>query len=587
MHSLRQSEARLWDNERLMYSYGFDSIISCIFILSAAEKNGIVSPDAKAMLAQTVGSLLQEENSLPLLAKNPIAMQYLLSAICVQCSDERNWLAVSNGLGEMFSTGGFGAPKDFQYVSLYESKDQNHEVANESNSNSENRDNQIGSGTGPVVGQDPTEESFRHDIGDGDTSAHPDRDSSAIRRRVRSTNPVSLGIENQASMTMQFKYNTSTEEKRDKSLRSSDYGLARYHVSKVLFDGLKHDFSLSDSFLNSIFDHINWTITEMLSIVDELPAGEENSENDLVHRHETSTVRRALATCELAGKLVRTLEAIAVNAPEVLIGDATVLLDGREKAADDADERVSNAALELKTTRLAEIISFGLQQFGPESKAVKWLNKCPVYLIAAYLGIILALKGEPETRTPLSYSRTRQRSLTEALIGQGLKPEIVEKAEKLVLATCEASKEEEESRNLENTGPTKLKFEYPPQYEMEALHSAVKMLWEHYRAVTNLAQNSSQINKAGIEGKGRRDGDIGEEDEAPPEFLDPIMSTVMRDPVLLPSSGIIVDRLTIERHLLSSGSDPFSRAPLTRDELRPDADLRRRITEWRNARIGQ
>lgn len=43
-----------------------------------------------------------------------------------------------------------------------------------------------------------------------------------------------------------------------------------------------------------------------------------------------------------------------------------------------------------------------------------------------------------------------------------------------------------------------------------------------------------------------------EEDEmlpdAPDDFLDPIMSTLMRDPVILPSSQIVVDRTTIARY---------------------------------------
>jgi len=38
--------------------------------------------------------------------------------------------------------------------------------------------------------------------------------------------------------------------------------------------------------------------------------------------------------------------------------------------------------------------------------------------------------------------------------------------------------------------------------------------------------------------------------DAPDEFLDPIMSTLMLDPVLLPSSNVTVDRSTIARHLL-------------------------------------
>lgn len=39
-------------------------------------------------------------------------------------------------------------------------------------------------------------------------------------------------------------------------------------------------------------------------------------------------------------------------------------------------------------------------------------------------------------------------------------------------------------------------------------------------------------------------------DDAPDEFLDPIMSCLMSDPVILPSSKQIVDRSTISRHLL-------------------------------------
>lgn len=38
--------------------------------------------------------------------------------------------------------------------------------------------------------------------------------------------------------------------------------------------------------------------------------------------------------------------------------------------------------------------------------------------------------------------------------------------------------------------------------------------------------------------------------EAPEEFLDPILGTIMKDPVKLPSSGMIVDRGTIARHIL-------------------------------------
>lgn len=47
--------------------------------------------------------------------------------------------------------------------------------------------------------------------------------------------------------------------------------------------------------------------------------------------------------------------------------------------------------------------------------------------------------------------------------------------------------------------------------------------------------------------------------DAPDDFLDPIMSTLMLDPVILPSSKVTVDRATISRHLLSDQSDMFNR----------------------------
>jgi hypothetical protein len=39
-------------------------------------------------------------------------------------------------------------------------------------------------------------------------------------------------------------------------------------------------------------------------------------------------------------------------------------------------------------------------------------------------------------------------------------------------------------------------------------------------------------------------------DDAPDEYLDPITSVLMTDPVMLPSSRQILDRATIARHLL-------------------------------------
>lgn len=57
-------------------------------------------------------------------------------------------------------------------------------------------------------------------------------------------------------------------------------------------------------------------------------------------------------------------------------------------------------------------------------------------------------------------------------------------------------------------------------------------------------------------------------DDIPDEYVDPMMATVMLDPVKLPS-GIITDRKHILRHLLTSPIDPFSRLPCTIEDLVP------------------
>ncbi|XP_037957419.1 ubiquitin conjugation factor E4 B [Teleopsis dalmanni] len=68
--------------------------------------------------------------------------------------------------------------------------------------------------------------------------------------------------------------------------------------------------------------------------------------------------------------------------------------------------------------------------------------------------------------------------------------------------------------------------------------------------------------------------------EAPDEFRDPLMDTLMTDPVILPS-GTIMDRSIITRHLLNSSTDPFNRQLLTEDMLVPNVELKQRIEEWR------
>lgn len=51
------------------------------------------------------------------------------------------------------------------------------------------------------------------------------------------------------------------------------------------------------------------------------------------------------------------------------------------------------------------------------------------------------------------------------------------------------------------------------------------------------------------------------------------MATLMRDPVILPSSRAVIDRSTIKSHLLSDTKDPFNRAPLALEDVIPSECL--------------
>ncbi|OBA24255.1 hypothetical protein METBIDRAFT_77088 [Metschnikowia bicuspidata var. bicuspidata NRRL YB-4993] len=69
--------------------------------------------------------------------------------------------------------------------------------------------------------------------------------------------------------------------------------------------------------------------------------------------------------------------------------------------------------------------------------------------------------------------------------------------------------------------------------------------------------------------------------EIPDEFLDPLMYTLMEDPVILPGSRITMDRSTIKAHLLSDPTDPFNRMPLTLEDVIDDVEMRQKIHDFK------
>jgi ubiquitin conjugation factor E4 B len=85
--------------------------------------------------------------------------------------------------------------------------------------------------------------------------------------------------------------------------------------------------------------------------------------------------------------------------------------------------------------------------------------------------------------------------------------------------------------------------------------------------------------KAVKEADDQDDEDFG---EIPEEYLDQIMFSLMKDPVILPTSKAVVDRSTIQGHLLSDPHDPFNRMPLKIEDVIEDAELKAKINAWRD-----
>ena len=96
----------------------------------------------------------------------------------------------------------------------------------------------------------------------------------------------------------------------------------------------------------------------------------------------------------------------------------------------------------------------------------------------------------------------------------------------------------------------------------------------HIEQFQALTQKTLEISIANA----KKDEDF---EDAPDEFIDPMMCELMEDPVLLPTSGNVMDRKHITRHLLSTPNDPFNRQPLTEEMLKPQIELKDRIDRWK------
>jgi ubiquitin conjugation factor E4 B len=124
---------------------------------------------------------------------------------------------------------------------------------------------------------------------------------------------------------------------------------------------------------------------------------------------------------------------------------------------------------------------------------------------------------------------------------------------------------------------------YRPEYWSEAHKILAKYALKSPEQLREWEQMAAQIETA----KDQADLEEADLGEIPEKYEDPLMATLMEDPVTLPISKQVVDRSTIQSHLLSDPHDPFNRTPLKIEDVIPNDELRDEIQNWKANLLAQ
>lgn len=91
-------------------------------------------------------------------------------------------------------------------------------------------------------------------------------------------------------------------------------------------------------------------------------------------------------------------------------------------------------------------------------------------------------------------------------------------------------------------------------------------------------QNMAERIKTAKDAADMEEADLG---DIPEEYTDPLMASLMEDPVILPMSKQVIDRSTIQSYLLSDPRDPFNRTPLKIEDVIDNTELKEEIQAWK------
>jgi Kip1 ubiquitination-promoting complex protein 1 len=348
---------------------------------------------------------------------------------------------------------------------------------------------------------------------------------------------------------------------RGEGFGENPYKISSSVMKKSFCEAYETHSSSFSEFLTRLFNMLNWTATELTVALKELvPHIHDTGHASRTTPEAQQSMRKCAVMFELMCNLLRVLEFISAQVPEAFV-------TGPDK--------------EMNVSRLVETISFVLSHTtnGPDASD---FNKvvCLTQDSARSLsnGPGAELEHEEHVKAHAALEKVTRTAVIAPLAGvlfhmvyrgaHSAKEELKEGSRMIVASFCETGELPSQALAFftSSAGEDCIKAcEAPPATaQVEQLREALAMVLKHSEAYKD--QQAEEADEAG---------------DIPDDFLDPIQCTLMRDPVTLPDSGVVLDRSTIKRHLLCDPSDPFSRASLTIEQVTPNKELKDRISLWK------
>jgi Kip1 ubiquitination-promoting complex protein 1 len=387
-------------------------------------------------------------------------------------------------------------------------------------------------------------------------------------------------------------------------------------------------------FISSVFNQVNSGLGELVHAIKRLTLGEVQSTVGQVQL--LGAIKNAWFTTCLSLQVVEFLVSKLGNT--LFIGGSCRDDDDKDGSRDGGTTNISTAGMgEVYAKQLAEILVFAFSQVPLDVDLSETLSDA---LRDSHHGMMVEIEDMNEMRRPLAgilgflVARESSAGLCyEDIVAHTMKELTTTHANKHTPTAAGASERDKQKKDKDGIGGREEKVrpgipegkrsvllmavqsglnvidvlaatrslmegkeaKKDQQSAMKAVYTALGQLCEmqekveeekkvHDAAKKKKKEKKREEEEGASMGHQEEEEEEEEEEQVPEQFVCPISYDIMRDPVMLPSSRIIVDRSSIERHLMSNDFDPFSRAHLELEEVVGMEELREEIEEWEKKR---